>query len=91
MPESSCFRIPDSMSYDQAAISEPLAIGVYAVRQSIPMKGAKVGILGFGLIGMSVLLPALAMGAACYFPIHATLCPKSTLTPALEQVTFIVH
>ena len=63
MPESSCFKISDSMTYDQAAISEPLAIGVYAVKQSIPMKGAKVGILGFGPIGMSVLLPALALGA----------------------------
>lgn len=63
MPETSCIPIPGSMSYDQAAISEPLAIGVYAVKQSIPMKGAKVGILGFGPIGMSVLLPALAMGA----------------------------
>jgi L-iditol 2-dehydrogenase len=63
MPETSCIPIPDSLSYDQAAISEPLAIGVYAVRQSIPMKGAKVGILGFGPIGMSVLLPAVALGA----------------------------
>ncbi len=63
MPESSCFRIPDQMSYDEAAISEPLAIGVYAVKQSIDMKGAKLGILGFGPIGMSVLLPALAMGS----------------------------
>lgn len=51
------------MSYDEAAISEPLAIGVYAVKQSIAMEGAKVGILGFGPIGMSVLLPALAQGA----------------------------
>lgn len=64
MPETSCFRIPDRMSYDEAAISEPLAIGVYAVKQSVPMKGAKVGILGFGPIGMSVLLPALALGAS---------------------------
>jgi len=63
MPETSCFKIPDQMSYDEAAISEPLAIGVYAVKQSIPMEGAKVGILGFGPIGMSVLLPALAQGA----------------------------
>jgi len=63
MPETSCIKIPDEMTYDEAAISEPLAIGVYAVKQSIPMKGAKVGILGFGPIGMSVLLPALAMGA----------------------------
>ena len=63
MPETSCFKIPDTMSYDQAAISEPLAIGVYAVKQSISMEGARVGILGFGPIGMSVLLPAMAMGA----------------------------
>jgi L-iditol 2-dehydrogenase len=64
MPETSCYKIPDNMSWDEAAISEPLAIGVYAVRQSIPMQGANVGILGFGPIGMSVMLPALAKGAA---------------------------
>lgn len=64
MPESSCIPVSDALSYDQAAISEPLAIGIYAVKQSIPMKGAKIGILGFGPIGMSVLLPALAQGAA---------------------------
>jgi L-iditol 2-dehydrogenase len=63
MPESSCYKIPDSMSYDEAAISEPLSIGLYAVKQSIPMEGATVGILGFGPIGMSVLLTAQAMGA----------------------------
>lgn len=63
MPEESCFPIPSSMTYDEAAISEPLAIGVYAVKKSIPIKNAKVGILGFGPIGMSVLLPAVAQGA----------------------------
>ena len=63
MPESSCIPISDKLNYDQAVISEPLAIGVYAVKQSIPMKGTKIGILGFGPIGMSVLLPALAQGA----------------------------
>jgi L-iditol 2-dehydrogenase len=63
MPENSCIPISDKLSFDQAAISEPLAIGVYAVKQSIPMKGAKIGIFGFGPIGMSVLLPALAQGA----------------------------
>jgi L-iditol 2-dehydrogenase len=67
MPETSCFPIPSSMTYDEAAISEPLAIGVYAVRQSIPMQGAKVGILGFGPIGMSVMLPAITKGASAVF------------------------
>ncbi len=63
MPENSCFVIEDNMSFTEAAISEPLAIGVYAVNQSIPVKGASIGILGFGPIGMSVLLPAIAKGA----------------------------
>ena len=67
MPEANCFPIPDHMSFTEAAISEPLAIGVYAVKQSIPMKGAKIGILGFGPIGMSVMLPAKAYGADTFY------------------------
>lgn len=63
MPEHCCLEIRDGMTFDQAAISEPLAIGVYAVKQSIPIEGAKIGILGAGPIGESVLLPALALGA----------------------------
>ncbi len=63
MPESSCYHLPYKMSYDEATISEPLAIGVYSVRQSIPVKGSTHGILGFGPIGMSVMLAALARGA----------------------------
>jgi L-iditol 2-dehydrogenase len=64
MPQSSCFPIPQEMTYDEAALSEPLAIGMYAVKQSIPMFDATVGILGFGPIGMSVMLSALAKGAS---------------------------
>ncbi len=64
MPETSCFPISDKMTYDQAAISEPLAIAVYAVRLAqMDYKGKNVGILGFGPIGMSVLLPLLQKGA----------------------------
>ena len=63
MPETSCFKLEHGMNLDDGALSEPLAIGVYAVRQSISMKDAHVGILGFGPIGMSVMLPAKAEGA----------------------------
>jgi L-iditol 2-dehydrogenase len=63
MPETSCFKLHEGMNLDDGALSEPLAIGVYAVRQSIPMADARVGILGFGPIGMSVMLPAMAQGA----------------------------
>ncbi len=63
MPAHCCFPIADSMTYDDAAISEPLTIGVYAVNQSNMFKGAKVGILGFGPIGWSVMIPARIKGA----------------------------
>jgi L-iditol 2-dehydrogenase len=63
MPEENCFPIPDAMSFDEAAISEPLAIGLYAVRQSGLNESNKIGILGFGPIGMSVMLPAMSFGA----------------------------
>jgi L-iditol 2-dehydrogenase len=63
IPEESCFWVPDSLSFDEAAIVEPLSIGVYAVSLSIPMPDAKAGILGAGPIGLSVLLPARAQGA----------------------------
>lgn len=67
MPEECCLPIPDGMSYEVAALVEPLAIGLYAVRQSIPMRGARVGILGAGPIGLSVMLPALAEGAGAVY------------------------
>lgn len=67
MPEENCFPIPDHMSFTEAAISEPLAIGLYAVKRSVPMKDVKIGILGFGPIGMSVMLPAKAYGAGTFY------------------------
>lgn len=74
MPETSCFPVSNAISQDQAALSEPLSIGVYAVQQSIPMHGAAVGILGVGPIGLSVLLPARSAGAGSVYvtdPIEA--------------------
>ncbi len=60
MPETSCFPLSVGLSPDHGSISEPLAIGVYAVKKSGLTKGMKIGILGFGPIGMSVMLAAKA-------------------------------
>ena len=59
MPESSCFPLTKKLSPDHGALSEPLSIGLYAMQQSIPIQGKRVGILGMGPIGMSVLLPVM--------------------------------
>jgi L-iditol 2-dehydrogenase len=69
MPASSCFKLEDWVSFDEAVISEPLAIGYYAIKLAGSLLGKTIGILGFGPIGMSVLLPAQAEGA---FKIYVT-------------------
>lgn len=66
MPEESCFPLKGGLISDHGAISEPLAIGVYAVKKSDGVKGLDVGILGYGPIGMSVMLAAKAEGAASF-------------------------
>jgi len=63
MPEESCYPLPGTLTPDHGAISEPLAIGVYAVKKAGEIKGTRIGILGFGPIGMSVLLGAKTQGA----------------------------
>ena len=63
MPDESCFPLSGNMTPDHGAISEPLAIGVYAVQQAGSLKGTKIAILGFGPIGMSVLLASRVQGA----------------------------
>ena len=54
LPENCCFPIADRTTFEQATLSEPLAIAVYAVERSHLPAGASVAILGVGPIGMSV-------------------------------------
>lgn len=63
MPENSCFPLAGKLTPDHGAISEPLAIGIYAVKKAGEIKGSKIGILGFGPIGLSVMLAAKALDA----------------------------
>ena len=69
MPERSCYPIPDSMSTVEAAVVEPLSIGIYAQRLAGMQRGAKIAILGCGPIGLCVLL---ASRAACECSVYAT-------------------
>jgi L-iditol 2-dehydrogenase len=62
MPQTSCFKLTDSTTRDQGVLSEPLAIGYYACTLASSLKGARIGILGSGPIGLSVLLPAQVEG-----------------------------
>ena len=60
LPQDCCYPIPESMTAGQAAMVEPLSIGVHAQRLSQMEAGATVAILGSGPIGLSVLLACRA-------------------------------
>jgi len=51
MPQACCFPIPAAMSFERAVLSEPLSIGVYAVKFCMAMGGARIGILGLDRSG----------------------------------------
>ncbi|MCD7806709.1 MAG: alcohol dehydrogenase catalytic domain-containing protein [Lachnospiraceae bacterium] len=55
--------LPESMTYDQGAMIEPLAVTVHAARRFPEMEGAKVAILGCGPIGNLLMQSCKAMGA----------------------------
>jgi L-iditol 2-dehydrogenase len=58
MPEDCCLPVNGRVSPEQAALCEPFAIGVYAVKQSHLSGGDKIAILGSGPIGLSCLIAA---------------------------------
>jgi L-iditol 2-dehydrogenase len=63
MPQGSCLPVQASMSFEQATLSEPLAIGLYAAHLAGELKGKHIAILGSGPIGLSVLAGVRLAGA----------------------------
>lgn len=62
-PAELCVQLGDSVSLDEAAMIEPLAVGVHAVDLAEIAGGESVVILGVGAIGLSVLQAAKVAGA----------------------------
>jgi len=56
--------LPETMSYDEGAMIEPLAVAVHAVRRAGDVTGARIVVLGAGPIGNLVAQTAKGMGAA---------------------------
>lgn len=56
--------IPDSLSYDEGAMIEPLAVTIHAAKRFPDMKNANVVILGCGPIGLLLLQSVKAFGAS---------------------------
>ena len=67
MPQECCFPTNGALTYEQAVICEPLAIGAYSVAQAKLPKNADIAILGSGPIGLCTFVSAKAENInSCY-------------------------
>lgn len=64
VPAAGLVLLPDSVDDRIAALTEPLAVGLHAVRRAGVQPGDRLLVLGAGPIGAAVLLAARASGAA---------------------------
>ena len=62
-PEAYCYRMPDSMTFAEGAMIEPLAVAVYSVDLADIAIGQSVAILGSAAIGLFTLQCARLAGA----------------------------
>lgn len=60
---SAVIRLPDTMSFETAALIEPLAVGMHAVNQARVTQQDKVAIFGAGPIGLCAAIVAKYYGA----------------------------
>ncbi len=58
----SLFPIPDELSFDRAALTEPLGVGMNAVDQSEARAGEKVVVFGAGPIGLAAIATLMDRG-----------------------------
>jgi len=62
-PESFTFAVPDQLSLAEAALMEPLSVGIWATARGQVAAGQSVAVFGAGPIGCVVLQAAKARGA----------------------------
>lgn len=67
IPASNAIPIPDSVSFDEATLTEVMAIAVHTVDLAKIKRGETVAILGSGPIGLGILLMAKISGASTIF------------------------
>jgi len=62
-PQEFVFPLPDNVSYEEASLLEPLAVGVYSTDMAGVRMGESVAVLGCATIGLITLMCARRAGA----------------------------
>jgi 2-desacetyl-2-hydroxyethyl bacteriochlorophyllide A dehydrogenase len=66
LPQESIYRIPDHLSWDEAALVEPFTIAEQVCSRAEVVKDDIVFILGAGPVGLSILKRVKLAGATCF-------------------------
>ena len=95
------YRLPDSVSFREGALVEPLAVGLHAVDMAKMERGATVLVIGAGPVGLATMLWAKFLGArhvivseraetrrafAAKFGATDAIDPSGPLTPQVEKI-----
>lgn len=65
VPAWNLVELPNAVSYEDAALMEPFAVALHAVKQANIRPGSSVAVVGSGMIGFAAAQWAMHMGAAC--------------------------
>lgn len=63
VPATAVLPIPETVSYEEAALLEPLAVSLHAVKSVANIKGATIAVIGVGPIGLLAIECAKILGA----------------------------
>lgn len=58
-----CHKLPDHVSFEAAALLEPLSVGIHAVNRANPSPGSTALVVGAGTVGL--LTAAMALQSGC--------------------------
>lgn len=64
VPEHNLLKIPDSLSFEEAVLTEPFAVGVHAINKTKVSKNDKIAIIGAGTIGLMTAFAARGEGVS---------------------------
>ena len=104
VPQYILYKLPDNVTFQQAAMIEPLSIAYHAVTRIQIQPGDSVMVVGAGTIGMLALQLAISMGASVVVAVDiedkrleiarkngATLCFNSAREDAAARVKEILQ
>ncbi|MDR2788664.1 MAG: galactitol-1-phosphate 5-dehydrogenase [Candidatus Accumulibacter sp.] len=55
VPDHICYHLPEALSYEEAAMTEPVAVAAHAFRVAAPTLDENVAVVGSGLIGLALI------------------------------------